>query len=62
MSGEEELRQRLLKLRLEALVSSGEEKAADQAMETLTQVMHMQLMLKSTCSSRGSYCLLCIVY
>ncbi|KAM4615710.1 tetratricopeptide repeat protein 37 [Polymixia lowei] len=37
-SGDEEVRLRLLRLRLEALVRTGEEKAADQALETLTQI------------------------
>eukprot|EP00064_Thunnus_orientalis_P012482 superscaffoldBa00001920_g12517 len=38
VSGDTELRVRMLKLRLEALVRSGGEKAADQALETFTQV------------------------
>ncbi|KAM7416515.1 hypothetical protein PAMA_018530 [Pampus argenteus] len=38
VSGDMELRVRLLKLRLEALVRSGVEKAADQALETFSQI------------------------
>ncbi|XP_044225084.1 tetratricopeptide repeat protein 37 [Thunnus albacares] len=38
VSGDTELRVRMLKLRLEALVRSGGEKAADQALETFTQI------------------------
>ncbi|XP_071783567.2 superkiller complex protein 3 [Centroberyx gerrardi] len=38
VSGDEELRLRLLRQRLEALVRSGEEKASDQALETLSQI------------------------
>ncbi|KAM9858154.1 superkiller complex protein 3 [Aulostomus maculatus] len=38
VSGDNDLRFRLLKLRLEALVKSGEEKAADQALETFSQI------------------------
>lgn len=37
-SGEKELRIRLLRLKLEALVNSGGEKAGDQALETLKQI------------------------
>lgn len=39
VSGDMELRVRLLKLRLEVLVRSGGEKAADQALETFSQVI-----------------------
>ncbi|KAG8012128.1 Tetratricopeptide repeat protein 37, partial [Nibea albiflora] len=38
VSGEKELRVKLLRLRLEALVGSGGEKAADQALETFSQM------------------------
>ncbi|XP_067463493.1 superkiller complex protein 3 [Thunnus thynnus] len=38
VSGDTELRVRMLKLRLEALVRSGGEKAADQALETFSQI------------------------
>lgn len=38
-SGEEVLKVRLLKLKLEVLVRSGEDKAADEALETLSQVI-----------------------
>ncbi|KAK2837420.1 hypothetical protein Q5P01_014632 [Channa striata] len=37
-SGDKELRVKLLRLQLESLVRSGEEKAADQALETFTQI------------------------
>ena len=39
VSGEKELKVKLLRLKLEALVRSGGEKAADQALETFSQVM-----------------------
>lgn len=39
VSGDKELRVKLLKLKLENLVRIGDEKAADQALETFTQVM-----------------------
>lgn len=38
-SGDRELRVKLLRLKLETLVRSGGEKAADQALETFSQVM-----------------------
>lgn len=39
VSGDKELRVKLLRLKLEALVRSRGEKAADQALETFAQVM-----------------------
>lgn len=39
VSGEKELRVKLLRLKLEALVRGGGENAADQALETFPQVM-----------------------
>jgi hypothetical protein len=39
-TGEEALGQKLLRLRLEALVRTGDEHTADQALESLSQVQH----------------------
>lgn len=39
VSGDTELRIKLLKMKLEALVKSGGEAAGDQALETFSQVM-----------------------
>ena len=45
-SGDEKLKLSLLRMRLEALVRSSEEKAADQALETFTEVNGSQFMLQ----------------